>query len=158
MRSFRLTYFSICWIIEIFNLLNRSLTWPNIEIIWNKNFYYMAFQNSVFWLVGMRSVKTHTRTVVRIFRFWTGDPDVVYLAGNFAFKQKIFLLFNFPILIKFTDKNFKQVNCFFIQHVCLPYNVSETDDSCWFNSRKKLMLKTQFSHITNRRFLISRSP
>jgi hypothetical protein len=36
----------------------------------------MAFQNSLFWLVDKRSVKTHIRTVVRIFRIWTGVPDV----------------------------------------------------------------------------------
>jgi hypothetical protein len=35
-------------------------------------YYYMAFQNSLFWLVDKRSVKTHIRTVVRIFRIWTG--------------------------------------------------------------------------------------
>ena len=37
-------------------------------------------------LIGDRwSVKTHIWTVVRIFRIWTGVPDVVYLPGNFAF-------------------------------------------------------------------------
>jgi hypothetical protein len=36
-------------------------------------------------------VKPHIRTVVRIFRIWTGVPDVVYLAGNFCFEnRKIF--------------------------------------------------------------------
>ncbi len=38
----------------------------------------MAFQTSLFWLVDKRSVKTHIRIVVRIFRIWTGVPDVVY--------------------------------------------------------------------------------
>jgi hypothetical protein len=58
--------------------------------------YYMAFQNSLFWLVDKRSVKTHIRTVVRIFRIWTGVPDVVYLEGNFCFanrKNFCFLIF-----------------------------------------------------------------
>ena len=42
-----------------------------------KFYYYMAFQNSLFRLVDKRFVKTHIRTVVRIFRIWTGVPDVV---------------------------------------------------------------------------------
>jgi hypothetical protein len=51
----------------------------------------MAFQNSLFWLVDKRSVKTHIRTVVRIFRIWTGVPDVVYLGEIFALQtEKIF--------------------------------------------------------------------
>ena len=65
-------------------------------------FYYMAFQNSLFWLVDKQSVKTHIRTVVPIFRIWTGVPDVVYLAGSggkfLLCKQKKILLFNFPIV------------------------------------------------------------
>ena len=57
----------------------------------DNSFYYMAFQNTLIWLVHMRSVKTHIQTVVRIFRIWTGAPDVVYLAGNFALQaEKIF--------------------------------------------------------------------
>jgi uncharacterized membrane protein (GlpM family) len=44
----------------------------------------MAFQNSLFLLVDKRSVKTH----IRIFRIWTGVPDVVYLAGNFFFANR----------------------------------------------------------------------
>jgi hypothetical protein len=52
-------------------------------------------------------------------------------------KQKKFLLFNFPIVsLKFTDKNFKQPNCFWLSmhayRILLP---SETDDSR-FNSRE----------------------
>ncbi len=44
-------------------------------------------------LYDKRSVKTHIRTVVRIFRIWTGVPDVVHLAGNFALQtEKIFAL------------------------------------------------------------------
>jgi hypothetical protein len=105
-------------------------------VIW---LYYMAFQNSLFWLVDKRSVKTHIRTVVRIFRIWTGVPDVVYLAGNFGFenRKKIFFL-NFQLC--FTDKNFKQPNCFWLSmhayRILLP---SETDYS-QFNSREKHVL------------------
>jgi hypothetical protein len=29
--------------------------------------------------------------------------------------------------LKFSDKNFNQPNCFLL-NICLPYNVSETDD------------------------------
>jgi hypothetical protein len=69
----------------------------------NIAFYYMAFQNSLFWLVDKRSVKTHIRTVVRIFRIWTGVPDVVYLAGNFCFanrKNFCFLIFQLCFICK----------------------------------------------------------
>jgi hypothetical protein len=65
------------------------------------NYYYMAFQNSLFWLVDKRSVKTHIRTVVRIFRILTGVPDVVYLAGNFCFanrKNFCFLIFQLCVI------------------------------------------------------------
>ena len=55
---------------------------------------YMAFQNSLFWLVDKRSVNTHIRTVVRIFRISTALPDAVYLAGNFALQTENFLAFN----------------------------------------------------------------
>ena len=55
--------------------------------------YYMAFQNSLFRLVDKRSVKIHIRKVVRIFRVWTGVPDVVYLAGNFRFANRKFFAF-----------------------------------------------------------------
>jgi hypothetical protein len=48
----------------------------------------MAFQNSLFRLVDKRSVKTYIRTVVRIFRIWTGVPDVVYQAENFCFANR----------------------------------------------------------------------
>jgi hypothetical protein len=73
--------------------------------------YYMAFQNSLFRLVDKRSVKIHIRKVVRIFRVWTGVPDVVYLAGNFCFaNRKNFCFLNFQLC--FTDKNFKQPNSF----------------------------------------------
>jgi hypothetical protein len=61
-----------------------TFSWPKNLWALNISFYYMAFQNSLFWLVDKRSVKTHIRTVVRIFRIWTGVPDVVYLAGNFC--------------------------------------------------------------------------
>jgi hypothetical protein len=99
----------------------------------------MAFQNSLFWLVDKRSVKAHIWTVVRIFRIWTGVPDVVYLAGNFCFaNRKNFCFLNFQLC--FTDKNFKQPNCFWLSmhayRISLP---SETDDSR-FNSREKHML------------------
>jgi hypothetical protein len=60
----------------------------------------MAFQNSLFLLVDKRSVKTHIRTVVRIFRIWTGVPDVVYLAGNFCFaNRKIFCFLIFQLCV-----------------------------------------------------------
>jgi hypothetical protein len=99
----------------------------------------MAFQNSLFWLVDKRSVKTHIRTVVRIFRIWTGVPDVVYQVGNFCFaNRKNFCFLNFQLC--FTDKNFRQTNCFWLSmhayRILLP---SETDDSR-FNSREKHML------------------
>ena len=105
-----------------------------------KSYYYMAFQNSLFWLVDKRSIKTHIRTVVRIFRIWTGVPDVVYLAGSFKLCVVVFLHVS-PlqtcVSLKFTDKNFKQPNCFWLSmhayHILLP---SETDDSR-FNSREK---------------------
>jgi hypothetical protein len=64
-------------------------------------YYYMAFQNSLFWLVDKRSVKTHIRTMVRIFRIWTGVPDVIYLAGNFCFanrKNFCFLIFQLCVV------------------------------------------------------------
>jgi hypothetical protein len=102
----------------------------------------MAFQNSVFWLVDKRSLKTHIQTVVRIFRIWTGVPDVVYLAGNFCFanRKKFCFLISNCVSLKIRDKNFKQPNCFWLSmhayHILLP---SETDDSR-FNSREKHML------------------
>ena len=100
----------------------------------------MAFQNSLFWLVDKRSVKTHIRTVVRIFRIWTGVPDVVYLAGSFKLCIVVFLdvsPLQTCVPLKFRDKNFKQPNCFWLSmhayRILLP---SETDDSR-FNSREK---------------------
>jgi hypothetical protein len=88
-----------------------------IHCIFRNYYYYMAFQNSLFWLVDKRSVKTHIRTVARIFRIWTGVPDVVYLAGNFCFANKKNVCFlNFQLC--FTDKNFKQPNCF--DWACMP--------------------------------------
>jgi hypothetical protein len=79
-----------------FDSINQPQDWRN-----NVN-YYMAFQNSLFWLVDKRSVKTHIRTVVRIFRIWTGVPDVVYLAGNFCFanyrKNFCFLIFQLCVI------------------------------------------------------------
>jgi hypothetical protein len=74
-----------------------------------------------------------------IFRIRTGVPDVVYLAGNFCFaNRKNFCFLNFQLC--FTDKNFKQPNCFWLSmhayRILLP---SETDDSR-FNSREKHML------------------
>jgi hypothetical protein len=77
--------------------------------------------------------------VVRIFRIWTGVPDVVYLTGNFCFANRTkFCFLNFQLC--FTDKNFKQPNCFWLSmhayRILLP---SETDDSR-FNSREKHML------------------
>ena len=117
------------------------------------NIYYMAFQNSLFWLVDKRSVKTHIRTVVPIFRIWTGVPDVVYLAGSFKLCIVVFVdvsPLQTCVSLKFTDKNFKQPNCFWLSmhayRILLP---SETDDSR-FNSRKSICSQTQFSHIINR--------
>jgi hypothetical protein len=49
----------------------------------------MAFQNSLFWLVDKRSVKTHIQTVVRIFRIWTGVPDVKCSQTQFSHIIKI---------------------------------------------------------------------
>jgi hypothetical protein len=98
----------------------------------------MAFQNSLFWLVDKRSVKTHIRTVVCIFRIWTGVPDVVYLAGNFCFanrKKFCFLILQlcFRKLIIYDLLNFFSMHAY---RILLP---SETDDSR-FNSREKHML------------------
>ena len=81
--------------------------------------------------------------MVRIFRIWTGVPDVVYLAGSFKLCIVVFLDIS-PlqtcVSLKFTDKNFKQPNCFRLSmhayRILLP---SETDDSR-FNSREKHML------------------
>ncbi len=80
----------------------------------NISFYYMAFQHSLFSLVDKRSVKTHIHTVVRIFRIWTGVPDVLYLAGSFNLCIVVFLdvsPLQTCVSLKFTDKNFKQPNC-----------------------------------------------
>jgi hypothetical protein len=103
----------------------------------------MAFHNSLFWLVDKRSVKTHIWTVVRIFRIWTGVPDVVYLAGNFCFanrKNFCFLIFQLCVMIS----NWLSMHAY---RILLP---SETDDSR-FNSREKhICSQTQFSNIINR--------
>jgi hypothetical protein len=90
-------------------------------------------------LYGFSKLSLLIGSVVHIFRIWTGVPDVVYLAGNFCFtKRKNFCFLNFQLC--FTDKNFKQPNCFWLSmhayRILLP---SETDDSR-FNSREKRML------------------
>ena len=116
----------------------------------------MAFQSSLFWLVDKRSVKTHIRTVVRIFRIWTGVPDVVYLAGSFKLCIVVFLdvsPLQTCVSLKFTDKIFKQPNCFWLSmHACLRsvycYPCSETDDSR-FNSREKHMLTDSVQPYTD---------
>ncbi len=72
-------------------------------IIWLFKILYSA------WLVDKGSVKTHIRTVVRIFRIWTGVPDVVYLAGSFKLCIVVFLdvsPLQTCVSLKFTDKNF----------------------------------------------------
>jgi hypothetical protein len=71
--------------------LSRKTEFITETIITN----YMAFQNYLFWLVDKRSVKTHIRTVVRIFRIWIGVPDVVYLVGNFASQTEKIFAFKF---------------------------------------------------------------
>jgi hypothetical protein len=78
------------------------------------------------------------RTVVRIFRIWTGVPDVVYLAGKSCFaNRKNFCFLIFQLCVINTDKNFKQPNCFWLSmhayRILLP-SVSR------FNSREKHML------------------
>jgi hypothetical protein len=110
----------------------------------------MAFQYFLFWLVDKRSVKTHVRTVVRIFRIWTGVPDVVYLAGNFCFaNRKHFCFLNFQLC--FTDKNFKQPNCFWLSmHGCRIYCYSVKLSIADLIRTKCICSKTQFSHIINR--------
>ncbi len=63
--------------------------------------------------------------MVRIFRIWTGAPDVVYLAGSFKLFIVVFLdasvfldaivlsvFLDTCVSLKFTDRNFKQPNCF----------------------------------------------
>jgi hypothetical protein len=98
------------------SLLFSSRSYVNI-------YYYMAFQNSLFWLVDKRSVKTHIRTVVRIFRIWTGVPDVVYLAENFCFANwKKFCFLNFQLSYR---KKFQTTKLFLIEHACLPYIVTQ---------------------------------
>ena len=82
--------------------------------------------------------------MVRIFRIWTGVPDVVYLAGSFKLCIVVFLdvsPLQTRVSLKFTDKNFKQPNLFLIELACLPRILlpSETDDSR-SNSREKHML------------------
>jgi hypothetical protein len=97
-------------------------------------YYYMAFQNSLFWLVDKRSVKTHIRTVVRIFRIWTGVPHVVYLAGNFCFanKEKLcFLNSNCALQIKISN------NKIVFDWACMPTQWNWPDSR--FNSREKHM-------------------
>ena len=100
----------------------------------------MAFQNSLFWLADKRSVKTHILTVVRIFRIWSGVPDVVFLAGSFKLCIVVFLdvsPLQTCVSLKFTDKNFKQPNCFWLSmHAYRTLLPSEADDSR-FNSREK---------------------
>jgi hypothetical protein len=106
------TYVSLFWNHSILYSTPTNITYRIISH--TQVNHYMAFQNSGFRLVDKRSVKTRIRTVVRISRIWTGVPDVVYLAGNFACEQKKILLFNFPILIKPTNKNFTQPNSFLL--------------------------------------------
>jgi hypothetical protein len=61
---------------------DMSVMGPECSI--NIHIYHMAFKNSLFWLVDKRSVKTNIRTVVRIFRIWTGVPDIyIYIYGGF---------------------------------------------------------------------------
>ena len=109
----------------------------------NTVFYYMAFQNSLFWLVDKRSVKTHILTVVRIFRIWTGVPDVVYLAGSFKLCIVVFLdvsPLQTCVSLKFTDKiSNNQIVFWLSMHAYRILLPSETDDSR-FNSRQKHML------------------
>jgi hypothetical protein len=79
--------------------LEINLVFPRTHVLFS--IYYMAFQNSLFWLVDKWSVKTHIRTVVCIFRIWTGVPDVVYLAGNFCFaNRKHFCFLIFQLCVK----------------------------------------------------------
>jgi hypothetical protein len=110
-----------------------------MRFLWYAELLYGFSKFSI--LIGWQAVrKTHIRTVVRIFRIRTGIPDVVYLAGNFCFanRKKICFL-NFQLC--FTDKNFKQPNCFWLSmHAYRIFLPSETDDSRRFNSREKHML------------------
>jgi hypothetical protein len=113
------------------------------------NYYYVAFQNSLFWLVDKRSVKTHIRTVVRIFRIWTGVPDVVYLAGNFCFaNRKNFCFLMFQLCVK-------QPNCFWLSmhayRILLPSETTVVKLTIADLIRaKSICSQTQFSHIINR--------
>jgi hypothetical protein len=110
----------------------------------------MAFQNSLFWSVDKRCIKTHIRTAVRSFRIWTGVPDVVYLAGNFCFaNRKKCCFLNFQLC--FTDKKFKQPNCFWLNMqayciYCYPVKMTITD----LIRAKSICSQTHFSHIINR--------
>jgi hypothetical protein len=112
----------------------------------------MPFQNSLFWLVDKRSVKTHIRTVVCIFRIWTGVPDVVYLE-IFALETEKSFAFQFSncVSLKFTVKNFKQPNCFLIEHACLPYILLPSELTIADLIRvKSICSQPQFNHIINR--------
>jgi hypothetical protein len=107
----------------------------------------MAFQNSLFWLADKRSVKTHIRTVVRIFRIRTGVPDVVYLAGHFCFANR--KIFSNCVSLKFTDKNFKQPNWFWLSMptvYCYPVKLTIADSI----RAKSICSQTQLSHIIKR--------
>jgi hypothetical protein len=109
----------VCYVDTLQNLFS-TLNYFRTVSLWKYSkiksiiiIYCMAFQNSLFWLVDKRSVKTHIRTVVRIIRIWTGVPDVVYLSGIFCFANwKKFCFLNFQLC--FTDKSFKQPNCFWL--------------------------------------------
>jgi hypothetical protein len=107
-------------------------------------YYYYFYYSKFSILIGWQAVrkKPISGTVVRIFRIWTGVPDVVYLAGNFCFanRKKFCFLISQLCVIKISKKNFKQPNCFWLcMHVYRILLPSETDD-CRFNSREKHML------------------
>ncbi len=84
-------------------LTNKQSKLIYIFIIWLSKILYSN-------LVDKRSIKTHIRTVVRIFRIWTGVPDAVYLAGSFKLCTVVFLdvsPLQTCVSLKFADKNFK---------------------------------------------------
>jgi hypothetical protein len=106
-------------------------------------------------LIGWQAVrKTHIRTVVRIFRIWTGFPDVVYLAGNFCFANR--KKFCFLIFQLFVIKIYRQIkisnNQIVFDWACMPtvycYPVKLTIAD--LIRAKSLCSQTQFSHSYNK--------
>jgi hypothetical protein len=83
-------------------LISMNLKWRNMCCFWHifvsdcfNKYYYMAFQNSLFWLVDKPSVKNHIRTVVRIYFSSSGPVSRMSFIWReiFALQTENFLLF-----------------------------------------------------------------